>query len=338
VAAVVLAGCGTDSAGPPLVFHFGPYALQPGQEDTDLCVAVTLHNTDTLFVSSVEMIGAPGIHHSNWFWVPNNTGTFGAFPEGSFSCSQGDGMGHPFDQQVAALFGGVLFAQSTQVTQDIQQFPPGDAIRIPPDARIVANIHLLNASDHSISVPLMLTLATIPEKDVTTLMAGFSMENLGIALPPMMASRFTVECDLSQNSGHVPLDFHFFHALAHYHQFGTGLTWEAVRDDGSGVDTIWSTTETIGDSLGGMLDPPFVMAGHSKLRLTCDYDNPGDTTIVWGNGGGEMCIAFGYTDSPYVWTAGLINTTDDPGTPTSDNGVADFTAPACTGVLAVSAN
>ncbi|HEX7701169.1 MAG TPA: hypothetical protein VF403_10615, partial [Kofleriaceae bacterium] len=276
--------------------------------------------------------------HSNWFWIPNNSGTFGAFPEGTFSCAAGDGMGHPFDQQVATLFGGVLFAQSTQATQDTQTFPTGAAIRIAPNARIIADIHLLNASDQTLSVPLSLTLDPIPEKEVTTLMAGFAMENLGIALPPNATSKFTVECDLSTNKGQLPTDFSFFHALAHYHKQGIGLTWEAVRDDGSGTDMIWTTENQIGDELGSILDPPFTMTGHSKLRLSCSYDNPTNSTITWGNGNGEMCIAFGYTNSPYVWTAGLISTSDDPGAGVvGTDSVVNFTAPTCTGVIGVPA-
>ncbi len=340
---VALAACGTDAdAIPQLTYRFGPFAVDPGGEQTDLCVAVTLHNQAPLYVNSVAMVGAPGLHHSNWFWVPNND-RWNGFPEGSFSCAAGNGT-RPFDQQVAAVDGGVLFAQSTQAPSDTQEFPVGAAIRIEPNARIIADIHLLNVTDASISVPLDLTLSQIAEHDVTSLLHGFSMENLAIALPPPAKSKFVVECDLGpswQNlyslhevtSDHV--DFKFFHALAHYHKLGTGLTFEAIRDSDGGADTIWTTKNGIGDELGGMLAPPFDMTGHSKVRLTCEYDNPNSTTISWGNGAGEMCIAFAYTDSTYTWTAGQINTTDDPGAGIADNGTFTFTAPKCSGVVAV---
>jgi hypothetical protein len=51
-----------------------------------------------------------------------------------------------------------------------------------------------------------------------------------------------------------------------------------------------------------------------------------------------MCIAFAYTDSPYVWTAGLVQESDDPGPGVLANGVDEFTAPACTGVIAKEGN
>ena len=42
-----------------------------------------------------------------------------------------------------------LFAQSTQATHEVQQFPPGVAIVIPAHSRIVAGTHLLNTGDES---------------------------------------------------------------------------------------------------------------------------------------------------------------------------------------------
>ncbi len=331
IAMVILGACTASSPDAPRTFKFGPFPLGPSSEQTDLCVAVTLHNKDPLYINSVQMAGATGIHHSNWFWVPDND-RWSGFPEGTFSCSAGDGT-RPFDQQAATYDGGVLFAQSTQATNEVQAFPAGSVIRIEPNARIIADIHLLNPSDNSISVPLDLTLTPIAEKDVTTVLAGFAMENLSIALPPQQMSRFTVECDLSQNPGGLPWNFSFYHALAHYHKLGVALSLDAIRDSDGGVDTIWSTESLIGDELGGMLDPPFDMTGHSKIRLSCTYDNTTSNTVTWGNGAGEMCIAFAYTDAGYAWTAGLVSQ-GDPGPSVTNNGVVEFTAPLSSCVMA----
>jgi hypothetical protein len=237
------------------------------------------------------------------------------------------------------VFGGVLFAQSTQATAETQEFPPGAAILIPPHSRIIADVHLVNAGDDPITVPLELTLHTIGQKQVTALMSAMTMQNFAIALPPQQQSSFVVECDLTprwndlyamgQVSSPTP-DFKIYHALAHYHKLGTGLTMEAIRDSDGAADPFWSTTHLIGDEMGGLLDPPFDMTGYSKIRLTCNYDNTEATTIRWGNANGEMCVGFAYTDSTYKWTAGLDAYSDDPGSPVSVNGVTTFTAPSCT--------
>jgi hypothetical protein len=320
----------------PRTFTFGPFDVQPAQELTDLCIAATLDNDEPMYINSVEMNGGVGIHHSNWFWVPDNLAF--NFPDGAWNCSDGGGVGHPFTQEAAGFFGGVLFAQSTQAANEIQAFPTGAAIRVPPHSRVLATIHLLNLGDEPLSIPLSLTLTPIAERDVAKTLLGFVMMNESIALPPHQSSKFSVECDLAPqwqilyDQGRVAsptIDLKLYHALSHYHSLGTGLTFEAVRDSDGVGEMIWQTSKlTTGDKLGGMLDPPFDLSGRSKVRFSCSFDNPRDTTVTWGNGDGEMCILFGFSDSGFVWTSGVV-TGGNPGTPVDVNGVTEFTADRC---------
>ncbi|HET9993067.1 MAG TPA: hypothetical protein VFQ65_31245, partial [Kofleriaceae bacterium] len=245
---LVIAACGTDPD-PNLTLSFGPFDLAPNQERTDLCVSTTLHNDQPIYVNSVELSASLGVHHSNWFWVPDHQ--FDG-PDGTWTCGDRN-----FDTAAAALFGGVLFAQSTQATHEVQAFPPGAAIKIAPHARIVGNIHILNTTDATLKIPLGLTVHPIAQADATTILAGFAVENMSIALPAMQTSRFTVDCDLSKTwnnlyqAGEVAsdhIDFKIYHALPHYHALGTAMTFEAIRDSDGGSDMIWSTTQRIGDT------------------------------------------------------------------------------------------
>ena len=334
--ALGLAACGTDPPGAssPRTYSFGPITIAPNTEITDRCVQITLGNDQPLDINQVELATGPGFHHSNWFYVPEST-----FPgdDGVYHCAD-----RGFDQASAAFAGGVLFAQSTQSQHDVQAFPAGAAIKIAPHARIVGNIHMLNATDMKLSIPLALTVQPIAAADATTVLAGFAVENESIAIPPLNTSRFTVECDLSKTwqnlyqlgqvaSDHI--DFKIYHALPHYHALGTAMTFEAIRDSDGGSDMIWSTEQRIGDKLGGTLDPPFDVTGHSKVRLTCTFDNERDATVRWGNGDQEMCIMFAFSDSTYVWNAGVL-TASDPGPSVTTNGIIDFTAPACNVITA----
>jgi len=233
--ACLLAACGNDHSSAPdansltLQFDFGPFALAPSQEITDDCVQGTLHNDDYVNVNAVELTTATGFHHSNWFWVPENK--FSDATDGIFDCSAAG-----FNEGVAAIYGGVVFAQSTQATHEIQSFAPGVVVRIPPHSKIIAGVHLLNASDNQLSVPLELKLTPIPDAEVTTTLAGISFENHALALPPMANSSFTQECDIDplyQQQVGVDPNFNIYYALGHYHTLGTGLTLEAVRPDGT---------------------------------------------------------------------------------------------------------
>ena len=315
----VVVGCGSDAIDGPRTLTFGPYSLAPGQEIVDQCVSATLHNDAPIYVNSVAFDSGPGFHHSNWFFVPEDR-----FPgaDGTWPCADRN-----YDQIAAAAFGGVLFGQSTQSPHEVQQFPPGAAIVIPRHSKIVAGTHLLNGGDTALTVPLALTITPIPVGDVTIRLAAMSFEDAALGIPPHRASRFSVtECDLAGAHQRIlgrPPDFSIYYGLAHYHALGTGLTIEAVRDDGT-ASTIFATTQQIGSPLGGAIDPPFAIAGYTKLRFSCTFDNPGDATIVWGFGAQEMCVFLGYTDSTYSWAGGAV-TEELPGPGVDTGSIIDFT-------------
>ena len=95
-----------------------------------------------LYINTIELTTGPGFHHSNWFFVPEH---FYADQPDVFDCDE------TAVTVTAAINGGVLFAQSTQLAQQTQAFPPGVAIHIPPHSKLLAQIHLLNPSDDPLS-------------------------------------------------------------------------------------------------------------------------------------------------------------------------------------------
>lgn len=324
VALLVCVGC-TDPADPnaPRTLTFGPYSLEPGAEVTDRCVSVSLHNEEPIYVNQVELQTGPGFHHSNWFWVPEHQF---AGEDGTWSC--GDRY---YTEAAAGLFGAVVFAQSTQAEHEIQAFPVGAATKIPPRSKLVAGLHLLNPSDEPLAPTISLILTPLPAAEVTTELHGFAFQNQSIELPPHAKSRFTIECDLTKGVGinGMPFerpapDFRFYHVLAHYHELGTGMTLEALRDGDGGSEMMFETRTRVGDGLAAVLDPPFEMTGRSKIRFACEYDNPRDVPVGWGVGDQEMCIVFAFTDSPMVWSGGAPFV-EPPGPGTTNSGVIDFT-------------
>ena len=290
-----ITACGSDA---PTTFEFGPYDLAPFEEQTDTCVQITLDNADPIFVNAVELTTGAGFHHSNWFYVPEAT-FFG--PDGSFPCDERN-----YNEATAAVFGGVLFAQSTQAPHEVQQFPEGAVVKIPPRQKIFSQIHLLNPTEQPIHIAPTIRIGPIPESEVTTRLAGMSFENHALALPPQMQSKFTLECDLAAKQA---TDFKFYYALAHYHELGIGLDIDAIKPDGTSA-SVFTTTTKIGDVLGGPIDPLFDMTGYSKLRFSCTFYNPRSTTVKWGTGDQEMCVFLAFTDSVFNWGGGVIDDTD----------------------------
>lgn len=306
VVGACLAAC-SDPAPPattPQTFEFGPFELAPGQEINNQCVSVTLDNDAPIYVNAVELSTGPGFHHSNWFTV--SEALFDG-PDGTWPCAE-----RGYDEAVIGIEGSVLFAQSTQAEHEIQRFPPGVALEIPPRSRIVAGTHLLNSGDETFSVPLSLGITPIAEP--TQILSAFALTNESIRLPQQRNSRFTMECDFEstyRNLTGKSLDFSFFYGLAHYHELGTGITIDAVRADGSS-EPIFQTTTRIGDILGGPIEPTFAMDGFTKVRFSCNFYNPRNETVGWGVGDQEMCTILAFTDSEYTWGGGVLNRTTTP--------------------------
>jgi hypothetical protein len=324
VLAVVAACSGTvtNPAVGPQTFDFGPFTLQPEQELTDQCVQITLHNTTDLYVNSVHLETGPGFHHSNWFWMPEPD-IQGS--DGTFTCTD-----RGFSEAVGAIYGGVVFAQSTQSPDDTQAFAPGAAIKIPANSRLVAAIHLLNPGETPLTLRPKITLTGIAEGDVTTQLAAISFEDQALGLPPNAQSAFSLDCDLgsaSQNAVGGPPSFNIYYTLAHYHALGIGMTVEAVKPDDTST-MIFQTQNTIGDALGATIDPAFDMTGYTRLRVTCNYYNSTADVVKWGVGNQEMCVFLAFTDSPFDWGGGAV-TPDPPGDPTDVDGVMTYSH-ACT--------
>jgi hypothetical protein len=298
--ALSLAACGGVDWSPGThSFDFGPFRVDGGEEVVSDCVQISLHNPEPVYVNSVELTTGPGFHHSNWTYVPEHVY---AGKDGVFDCDE-----RGYSEAVSAVFGGVIFAQSTQAPHEVQAFPPGVIVKLPPRTKLIGQIHLLNASDAPLRLDPNITLTTIPEAEVTTELAGISFQNQALALPANRESRFTVECDLAERHrallGTEP-NFRIYYGLAHYHELGTRLAIEAVRADGTAT-TVYTTGERAGDVMGGPIAPAFDMTGYAKLRFACDFYNPRAEVVKWGVGDQEMCVFLAFSDSPYAWGGGV---------------------------------
>ena len=330
-------------------FEFGPFAVQPQQEVLNDCIQITLGNQEDVYINSIELTTGPGFHHSNWFIVPENV-----FPgphvvaaglpatddatsradDGTYDCSI-TGDARYFDTAVAGFKGNVLFAQSTQDPDQIQQFPTGAAVKIPAHWKIVAQIHLLNPSDNVLNLSPKISLVPIPPAEVTTALAAVSLENNALGLPPNAQSSFTTDCDLMPawsalySAGQVASptpNFKFYYAMAHYHALGTGMQIAALQADDTTSSMIFQTTAPIGGALGAQLDPLFDMTGFTHIRFTCDYYNTTANTVMYGNGGSEMCVFLAFTDAAYKFGGGETIVEPPQAPPTVVNNVSEFTS------------
>lgn len=259
--------------------------LLPGEETGDICQSWILHNDRELLVTEVGMTNEGGYHHSNWFFVP-----VGAYdvPEGTWDCDK-----YGFEQFEAGVKGGFLYAQSTQSRAEVQRFPVGAAVRIPPHSMIIGNTHVRNTTDDALSTRMRLRLDTAPPDQVNTLLTPGRFSYFDLHIPPGSRARFVAECDLAATYREVmgePWKYTLYYVLPHYHE--RGVLAELAIMGGPHDGTVLYRHQGFGGNLGHAFEPPVDIAAldATGLRFTCGHENPTGETVEWGIHGDEMCV------------------------------------------------
>jgi hypothetical protein len=283
----------SDSGEPQRIWShtFPPITIEPGQEISNVCQSWTLGNPESLYVRRVRTTNEGGWHHSNWLYVRD---VYFQGEDGTWACPDRD-----FNEASGGLQGNVFFAQSTQAVAEEQIFPPGAALRMPPRARVIGSVHLINTTRTTLETPLSFEVETIPEEEVTTILSGMAITITHLALPARAKSRFTIRCDFDEAirtaTGAAP-NFQIYYVLPHYHGLGTGSKLTLGGGDREG-DVIFETSLAIGDPLGQTVDPPIPVTGATAVEFSCDYDNPRDEVVRYGIGDQEMCVFLAFTNA-----------------------------------------
>jgi hypothetical protein len=298
---------GTAPINATLTHTYEPIELDVGEELTNVCQSWVLNNEDPVYVQKIRQTNEGGWHHSNWFFVPE-----AAYPPnhevegpdatlgGTWNCRDRN-----FREYLAAAAGGVFFAQSTQALEELQAFPDGSAVEIPPHSMIVGSVHLLNISAAPISSAITMDVQAVPAEDVAVRLTPYSFAISQLRIPPAIdgvptESRTAMTCDLS-----VPfqeylqedvVDYNVYYVLGHYHQWGNFFNLSFVDEDGT-RETVFEIKNRIGEPIGSIIDPPMNNNGAPMLRSECGFINNTDETLTRGLQYGEMCDFLAYTDA-----------------------------------------
>jgi hypothetical protein len=290
IAIVASTGCGAKPCDPvtqtcTYEASVSTMTIAAGREDEDTCQSWTLNNPTELWVNAITQHNDGGYHHANWFFVPDDQFKL---PDGTWPCGA-----NQFDELVAALEGGYLFALSTQSHDETQTLPAGSAIRIPPYSRIIGASHLLNTGDVAVTTTMRLALATIPAQQVTAKLAPARISYHDLHIDPSASSAFTADClldDSYMQIQHRPLQYKLMYTLTHYHGLGTYQQLSILGGPRDGE--VIMRHDGFGNNAGTAIDPPvdLAAAGARGLRLTCGYTNPRSAPVGWGIGDQEMCV------------------------------------------------
>jgi len=295
----------SDIPGTPMVHDFGTQTVTAGQEIGSLCQTWMLDNDEEIWVHAVEMDNDGFYHHSNWFFVPEG---YKDWPTGPWLDCYGEGF-HEID---AALAGGVLYAQSTQVKQELQKFVPGAAVHIPPRSRIITVTHLLNYTAEPQTTGLRLTLHTLPRAEVTIPLTPAQLIYSDLEIPPKSESYFGGTCDLRAAHDALvaePFQMKLHYVRPHYHALGAGFQVKIVGGARDG-EVIVDLGAFSSDPFGFAFDPPIDLSDADGLEWGCKFNNTTDAEVQWGIGDQEMCEGLLFLESPIAFSAGISETTE----------------------------
>lgn len=285
----------TAIAGDRLDHAFTEFTTAAGEEVKGLCQSWTLENDQELWVNTVELVQNEQSHHSNWTFVPEDR-----YPgaDGVWRCSERN-----YDQLSAAVAGGVLYAQSTQATREVQKFPDGAAVRIPPRSKIIGDVHLLNVTSAPATGHLELSLYTLAPDAVTVKLAPFHLTYQALDIPAQSTSRFTGTCDLTNASAMSP-SIKLYYALPHTHALGSRFFLKALGSAHDG-EMLLDVRGFNGEARGRNYTPPVDLSGLTGFEFGCEFENPRAERVGWGFGDQEMCEMLGFIESKVAFESSV---------------------------------
>jgi hypothetical protein len=162
-------------------------------------------------------------------------------------------------------------------------YPPGIGQVVRGGQKLVFNYHYLNTTDKAVPAKHRFNLHFIDAIEKPARQFGFYLQYLNI--PPRGTASFVDECTFNS-------DVYVWSLLRHTHRTGTDFSvwWVGGPNDGQ---HLWTTKDWELDVNYSFAEPLLIPAG-TGFRWECQYDNPTDNTVIFGNKAtDEMCILFG---------------------------------------------
>lgn len=285
VACVLVAGCGgsgaTDPAPPARGFQIKTpdYMLAAGEEKY-LCYAVQLAEVNDIAITGFQSYASEQVHHVEVFQ------SLGAETPGLNECDA------TFKLTWLPLFGGGQNAGGLQL-------PDGAGFKLPKNAQLLVQIHLLNATQKPVTQHLVVNMDYAADATAVTPAGIFAFGSMTIDLPAgVKGKQITSSCTLPQN-------LNVFAAQPHMHKLGTKLEFELGSSEATAQvvykrDPWQFGGQPIDNWINGMTSGQFG-------KVTCTYDNTTDHDVSYGEStNDEMCyLVLFYT--PFDRLNGCVN-------------------------------
>jgi hypothetical protein len=293
LAAIALAGCsgdaenseggtagagGADGGGADtdrfLEVIAGDWTIGPGEE-TYHCIVQTL--TEDMWVTEYRPLGPPGTHHTTLGYIDT--------PRADGAWTDGEDMGDGMICNGGALGDRLAFAGAASI--DAFAFPDGIAVKLSAGDQVLLNMHIANPSTETLSGRTGFEVAVADPAEVTEQADILFVNNVFIGVTPGQSSHTGV-CTLDTDATLLAV-------IHHMHSTGTHMKTRALPAGGDPV-MLLDEPFVFAEQRVAPLEPPFALAAGDQVEVTCDYENPGATTLTFGQSSwdSEMCISIVY--------------------------------------------
>lgn len=165
------------------------------------------------------------------------------------------------------------------------QFPDGAGHKLTKGTQLLAQLHLLNATDDAVkgkvSIDMHRSTASDP-RPVSTYVFGTRQ----IKLPPNQATDITSDCEMTE-------PVHLIAAFPHLHQLGTALHFQAGNSMDDMTDVYSRDPYSFDDQHTEGVD--IQLDQGTMTRVTCSYNNQTPEEVTFGESThDEMCFFIGF--------------------------------------------
>ena len=251
-----------------------------------------LGNTEEVFVNRIETKMRPNSHHFLLYTFSNLPATLAPPADVMRDIRNPDGTLNLGNMTVMGFH--VFFGGAMTPTSDYR-FPPGVALRLPPNAGLDLNSHYVNRTDRELTGEAYANLHTADPASVQHVARTLNLANLSLTLPPRQKTTITTTFRAGTAELPVASDgaVRIVMLTSHMHARGERFV---IRITGGTRDgqVIYTNTDWAHPAIVDF-DPVLVLQRGEGLTSEVTYNNPTDSSIRFGlSSVDEMNIIFGY--------------------------------------------
>ena len=274
------------SGGAGIQIGVDSFAVAPTSE-RELFVYRGLRNSSAVYVNRIETRMRPGSHHLLLYTFDE---TRSAFPcnlrpplNAVRDIRNNDGSLNLVNMLPMACH--VFFAGA--MTPDLDfRFPPGVALRLPPNATLDLNVHYVNRSPAPLAGQATANLYTVDSAQVARTARTLNLANTNFSLPARQRSTVRTVFTMSARTTVLAL-------TSHMHSLGERYEIRVRRANGT-ESSVYMNTDWEHPAFT-TFDTPLVLEPGDALVSVVTWNNVTDRTVAFGlSANDEMNIIFGY--------------------------------------------